>query len=250
MEKQTWRANEYNTHASFVSTLALPVVGLLDPRAGETILDLGCGDGTLAVEIEKSGAHVVGVDSSPSMVAAARSKGVEAYVINGARLPFNEMFNAVFTNAALHWMLEADDVVAGVAKALKTGGRFVGEFGGYGNINHLVTAMEAEFKKHPEFGEFKNPWFFPREAQYQKILESHGFDVESIALIPRPTPLKTGVQEWLTIFADHAVSGLTPVQRELFLAGTEERVRPSLFDPQNGWTADYVRLRFQAVKRS
>jgi 2-isopropylmalate synthase len=184
------------------------------------------------------------------MVAAACSKGIEAYVLSGERLNFNEMFNAVFTNAALHWMLKADDVVAGVAKSLKKGGRFVGEFGGHGNIQRLVSGMEAEFASHPEFGQFENPWFFPQEAEYQELLERHGFTVESIALIPRPTPLKTGVREWLTIFANHAMVQLTSEQREVFLAGTEERVRPFLFNERDGWTADYVRLRFSAVKSS
>jgi 2-isopropylmalate synthase len=249
MEPQTWRAKDYNTHASFVSKLAFPVVALLNPKPGETILDLGCGDGTLAEEIQKTGAKVIGVDSSSNMIHAAKARGIEAHVMNGEELLFKGDFDAVFTNAALHWMIKADAVVAGVATALREGGRFVGECGGYGNIHHLVSAMEAEFSAHPEFGVFRNPWFFPREREYTEILERQGFSVDSIALIPRPTPLKTGVKEWLAIFADHAISQLEPIQKERFLSGVEERVKPFLFNQKDGWSADYVRLRFSAVKK-
>jgi 2-isopropylmalate synthase len=182
------------------------------------------------------------------MVEAACARGIKAYVMNGEHLPFTENFDAVFSNAALHWMLNAEEVVAGVGKALRKGGRFVGEFGGYGNVEHLVSAIKAEFADHPEYGQFKNPWFFPHESTYKGIMEEHGFTVTSIALIPRPTPLKTGVKEWLTIFADHAISALTAEQRERFISGVEERVRPFLYDPKDGWVADYVRLRFHAVK--
>jgi trans-aconitate methyltransferase len=248
MQHQNWRPNQYNTHASFVSSLGSPVVDLLQPQRGERILDLGCGDGTLAAKIESVGAKVIGVDSSPEMVEAARGRGIEAYVMSGDALTFNGEFDAVFSNAALHWMKNYPAVIRGVDIALKPGGRFVGEFGAEGNIQRLISGMEASFARNSDFGTFKNPWFFPSESTYTEALCNGGFAVDHIVVIPRPTPLTTGVREWLQIFADHVVSGLTPEQAERFLAEVEDDVRAYLYTPEGGWFADYVRLRFAARK--
>lgn len=248
MPEQSWRPNQYNTNASFVSKLGCSVVDLLEPKPGETILDLGCGDGTLAAKIESKGAKVVGVDSSPEMVRAAQARGIEAYVMSGDALTFAGDFDAVFSNAALHWIKDYQRVIGGVNASLRPGGRFVGEFGAYGNIQRLITGMEASFARNSDFGIFKNPWFFPDAATYTDALQSAGFEIETIATIPRPTPLATGVREWLKIFADHVISGFTDEQCERFLNEVEEEVRPYLYTSQEGWVADYVRLRFAAIK--
>lgn len=248
MQHQSWRPDQYNTHASFVSSLGSSVVNLLQPQRGERILDLGCGDGTLAAKIESAGAKVVGVDSSPEMVKAARARGIEAYVMSGDALTFNGEFDAVFSNAALHWMKNYPAVIRGVDAALKPGGRFVGEFGADGNIQRLISGMEASFARNPDFGTFNNPWFFPSELAYAAALSSGGFAVDHIAVIPRPTPLTTGVREWLRIFADHVISGFTQEQTERFLAEVEDDVRAYLYTPEGGWVADYMRLRFAARK--
>lgn len=248
MQHQSWRPDQYNTHASFVSSLGSPVVDLLQPQPGERILDLGCGDGTLAAKIESVGAKVIGVDSSPEMVKAARARGIEAYVMSGDALTFNGEFDAVFSNAALHWMTNYSAVIRGVNAALKPGGRFVGEFGADGNVQRLISGMEASFARNPDFGEFKNPWFFPSGEVYTEALGNEGFALDHIAVIPRPTPLTTGVREWLQIFADHVISGLTQEQTGRFLAEVEDDVRASLYTPEGGWVADYVRLRFAAHK--
>lgn len=248
MPEQSWRPTQYNTHASFVSTLGSSVVDLLRPMKGERILDLGCGDGTLAAKIEGLGAKVVGVDASPEMVRAARARGIEAYVMSGDALTFNGEFDAVFSNAALHWMTNYRRVIEGVNASLKPGGRFVGEFGADGNIKRLIGGMEASFARNHDFGTFKNPWFFPSEATYADALQRGGLAVEHIAVIPRPTPLNTGVREWLRIFADHVISGLSEQQTERFLKEVEEDVRQYLYTTEGGWVADYVRLRFAAVK--
>lgn len=248
MAAQSWQPTQYNTHASFVSNLGSSVVDLLRPQRGERILDLGCGDGTLAAKIESMGAKVVGVDSSPEMVSAARARGIEAYVMSGDAITFSDEFDAVFSNAALHWIKDYNRVIGGVNAALKQGGRFVGEFGADGNIKRLITGMEASFARNPDFGTFVNPWFFPGEATYAQALQSGGFEVEYITIIPRPTPLTTGVREWLKIFSDHVISGLSPEQSERFLTEVEEDVRPELYTKDGGWFADYVRLRFAATK--
>lgn len=248
MPEQSWRPTQYNTHASFVSNLASSVVDLLQPKRGERILDLGCGDGTLAAKIQSMGANVVGVDSSPEMVSAAQARGIEAYVVSGDALTFTREFDAVFSNAALHWMTDYQRVIDGVSESLKPGGRFIGEFGAEGNIKRLITGMEASFARNPEFGTFKNPWFFPSEGAYASALERGGFEVEHIAVIPRPTPLTTGVREWLKIFGDHVISGLSQEQTKQFLDEVEQDVRQYLYTSEGGWVADYVRIRFSAVK--
>ena len=244
---QQWIAEAYIDHASFVAEHGLPVLRLLDPKPEERILDLGCGDGALTQELVTIGVDVHGVDSSPSMIKAARSRGLSSEVLSGENLTFHNEFDAVFSNAALHWMTDSIAVIKGVHKALKNGGRFVGEFGGEGNVRALVNAMEMIFTSNPEFGEFKNPWFFPNAERYKAQLEDSGFQVSYIELIARPTPLDSGVMEWLKIFSNGITAGLNAEQREKFLTEVEELVKPSLLHDSQ-WVADYVRLRFVAHK--
>jgi trans-aconitate methyltransferase len=250
MHEQTWQPSQYRQNASFVSRLGSPVVDLLQPRPGERILDLGCGDGTLASNIESVGAKVVGVDSSREMVTATQACGIEAHVMSGDALTFRSEFDAVFTNATLHWIKDYQAVIRGVWAALKPDGSFVGEFGAHGNVSHIVKGIERVFATNPDFGVFTNPWFFPTEEIYRKALEEGGFKVDYIQVIPRPTPLATGMREWLKIFADHVISRLSEDQTNRFLNQVEEEVRHHLYSPENGWVADYVRLRFAAVKTS
>jgi len=248
MTKQTWNASQYRNHASFVPELGSSVLQLLDPQPGEWILDVGCGDGALTKKIAKSANEVIGIDSSESMVAAARECGLNAILMSGDSIEYVNKFDAVFTNAALHWIPDYESVIKGVRDALKDGGRFVGEFGGKGNIAILVKAMSKVVGRHPEMGSFRNPWYFPSDIEYKEHLEKHGFTVKHIELIPRPTPLKTGVREWLKVFANHVISGLPSNLEDRFLSETEELVRPELFSENNGWQADYVRIRFAAIK--
>jgi trans-aconitate methyltransferase len=243
--KQNWDANAYSQHASFVPERGAPVLELLVPRQGERVLDLGCGDGVLTEKIARAGADVLGVDASPGMVEAARSRGLSAEIMSGDSLSFDQEFDAVFSNAALHWMTNSGDVIRGVYRSLKPGGRFVAEFGGEGNVHTLVQAMEQVFADHPDFGPFENPWYFPGEDEYQQALESEGFEVRSIERIPRPTPLTSDAHTWLELFANGISMNLTPEQRELFLRETEHLVRPALYR-DGKWVADYVRLRFVA----
>lgn len=245
--KQQWNASQYMENASFVAAHGAPVLELLNPQKNEIILDLGCGDGALTKDIERLGATVHGVDSSPSMIETAKARGLSARVMSGDELNFSNEFDAVFSNAALHWMIRSDAVIQGVFNALKPGGRFVGEFGGKGNVAVLVKAMESVFETHADFGAFQCPWYFPSNDEYQAKLDQHGFQVQYIELIPRPTPLKTGVKEWLKLFSNGITSGLNDQQRETFLTEVEQLVRPELLNNET-WVADYVRLRFKAQK--
>lgn len=237
----------YVNHASFVAIHGNPVLDLLDPKEGEKILDLGRGDGASTFRIAKAGVIVHGVDSSSNMIRSAIDRGFCAEVGSGDFLAFTNEFDAVFLNAALHWMTDYESTIAGVYSALKSKGRFVGEFGGEGNVFALVKAMSKVFSDNEEFGNFNNPWFFPSAKFYKEELEKGGFNVDYIELIPRPTPLSSGVGEWLRIFANGIASHLRDAQKGSFLKEVEVLVKPSLYKGRE-WVADYVRLRFSAVK--
>ena len=246
-ETNNWNADKYNKHADFVSNLATPVVDLLNPIENEKILDLGCGDGTLAVEIEKLNTKVIAVDLSQSMVDKTKEKNIEAYVMSATELNFNNEFDAVFSNAVLHWVKDSKIAINKINNSLKNNGRFIAEFGGYGNIKFLTDAMQKVFDKHKEYGEFNNPWYFPKDTDYKKLLEDNGFKVEYIELIPRPTSIDD-ISNWLDIFANGIVSHLTSEQQLNFKQEVREILKPKIYTEKNGWVADYVRLRFKAIK--
>jgi trans-aconitate methyltransferase len=247
--QQHWNAEDYAHHARFVADLARPLIGLLDPKPGETILDLGCGDGVLAAEIQRLGATVIGVDGAPAMVEAARKLGIDARLMDAQILDLPERFDAVFSNAALHWMPNAAAVVQGVQRHLKAGGRFVGEMGGHGNVAAVVTAILAVLERHGIAGVALYPWYFPTAEEYAALLESHGFVVIHIRLIPRPTPLPTGIEGWLATFAGLFLSAVDPGKHDQIVSEIRDLLRKSLCDGQGRWTADYVRLRFAAHRR-
>ena len=245
MTQQRWSAADYARNARFVADLAAPLVALLAPRAGERILDLGCGDGVLAESIAACGATVVAVDASEAMIAAARARGLDARLMAGENLRFEREFDAVFSNAALHWMADLDAVVAGVARALRPGGRFVGEMGGAGNVAAVVAALDAAMTERGLH--VAPPWIFPEPAAMSNLLVRHGFQVTSLDLFARPTLLPGDLSDWLATFAGHYLGALPKPERADFVAEVAAALRPRLFTSA-GWTLDYVRLRFQALK--
>lgn len=243
---QDWQSDRYQTNAGFVPVLGMPALELLDPRPGERILDLGCGDGFLTEKIAEAGCDVVGVDAGPDMIRVAQQKGLNAHVMDGQALDFDAEFDAVFSNAALHWMLQPEKVVDGVKRALKPGGRFVGEFGGHGNVAACRTAMISVLNARGIDGAAVSPWYFPTPAEYGSLLTRHGFAVHTADLIPRPTPLPTDVGGWMDTFGESFFKALPREEREGARAEAVELLRPSLCDSEGKWTADYVRLRFSA----
>jgi len=246
--KQTWNPEGYARHARFVSDLGMPVVELLAPQAGERILDLGCGDGVLTKKLQDLGCELVGVDGSAAQVEASKSLGLDARVMDGYELSFENEFDAVFSNAVLHWMKRADVVVAGVWRALKPGGRFVAECGGHGCIAKIEKALLDTLQRRGIDGRAIHPWYFPTTEEYRQYLEAQGFQVNNIALFPRPTPLPGDILGWLETFAQSFTAALPVQERPGFLNEVAEALRPQLCDAAGQWTADYVRLRFAAQK--
>jgi SAM-dependent methyltransferase len=245
---QTWDPERYARNARFVSDLGMPVVHLLAPRPGERILDLGCGDGVLAAKLAAMGCEVVGVDASEMQVAAARKLGVDARVLAGEALPFRDEFDAVFSNAALHWMLRPDEVIAAVWRALKRGGRFVAEMGGHGNVEATKAALVDALDRRGINGQPLVPWYFPTIEDYSSRLRKAGLVISYISLFPRPTPLPGDIGLWLETFAENFLRTLPAAERPAYIADVREALRPKLCDAQGNWTADYVRLRFAAQK--
>src|ERR1700675_4315063 len=177
----SWDPEGYARNARFVSDLGAPVLELLAPHAGERILDLGCGDGALTTKLVELGCAVIGIDSSAPQIEGARRLGLDARVGDGPRLEFESEFDAVFSNAALHWMRDADAVIAGVRRALKPAGRFVAEFGGYGCVATIKTALVTALARRGIDGEALNPWYFPTVEDYSERLERGGFSIRYIA---------------------------------------------------------------------
>ena len=223
------------------------MVELLAPVAGERIWDLGCGDGVLAKQLAAMGCEVVGVDGSVEMIQATRALGVQATVMDGQALSFDNDFDAVFSNAALHWMKRPDEVLRGVARALRPGGRFVAEFGGGDNVARVLDAVSTCLEDRGIDAESVNPWYFPQPGEYRKKLTEHGFEVTYLDLFPRPTPLPGDVVAWLETFAQSFTAAVVIEERQSLLEEVREVLKPTLFDSKNGWWVDYVRLRFAAT---
>jgi SAM-dependent methyltransferase len=246
---QTWDPQTYERNGAFVHGLAGGVLELLGARSGEYILDLGCGDGQLSQRIAASGAHVLGVDASANMVEAARARGIEAEQANAELLPFHDgTFDAVFSNAALHWVRNQDEMLAQVHRVLRTGGRFVAEMGGHGNIAAIRVALMAVLDRHGYGDREDGVNYYPTAESYTERMERHGFRVEQMALIPRPTKLaEGGMAEWLRTFRRGVLDGLPEDVREVVVRETVALLETTLRDETGNWIADYVRLRFEAT---
>lgn len=245
-----WTPETYDAGHSFVFEHGEGVVDLLDPDRGERILDLGCGTGHLTARISELGANAVGLDASEKMVRKARKAYPECvFVHEDARnLSFDEPFDAVFSNAALHWIPEQDAVLSSVIDALHPSGRFVAELGGRGNVAAIVTAVREEAANQGYA--VKSPWYFPSLGEYAAKLESHGFETRYGKLFDRPTELDNGADglaEWIELFGDSLLSAVPEEEQSGVISAVENRLREELF--QDGtWVADYRRLRVLALK--
>ncbi|HYD14350.1 MAG TPA: class I SAM-dependent methyltransferase [Allosphingosinicella sp.] len=247
-----WSAADYAKNAAFVPRLGDAVLQLLDPRPGELILDLGCGDGVLTERIVEAGARVIGLDSSAEMVEAARARGIDAFVADAETMDVERFgqFDAVFSNAALHWMLDPDAVATGIFGALRDGGRFVGEMGGEGNLLTLRTALRKELTLRGYTMPDKDPSWYAGVEEFCRLYVTAGFCDIHAELIPRPTPLPGGAADWVRTFRAGVmdVAMVPEWERADIAAAVEARVAPVLQQPDGSWNADYVRLRFAMRK--
>ncbi len=246
-----WSSADYARHAAFVPKLGDAVLALLAPRPGELILDLGCGDGALTARIAQAGANVIGLDASAGMVEAARARGIDAFVADAEAMDLARFgqFDAVFSNAALHWMLDPDAVANGIFAALKQSGRFVGEMGGEGNLATLRQGLRDELTERGYHMPAQDPAWYASVEEFTRLYHIAGFDAVKAELIARPTPLPGGIAEWVKTFR----AGLMDVamvpewERADVAAAVEARLRPDLLK-DGVWCADYVRLRFSMRK--
>lgn len=251
MATNDWDSALYEDRHSFVWKAGSGLVDLLQPVAGQRILDLGCGTGQLTATIAESGALVIGMDASPSMVAQARQNYPKLkFVLADARtFAFDEPFEAVFSNAVLHWIGEPERVIERVAAALKPNGRFVLEMGGKGNCERILNALESQLR---QLGvAFQRPFYYPSVADYTTLLEKHGFELAFASMFPRWTKLEhpeRGLREWLEMFAQAYFKELPAADREPILRAVEEQLRPTM-RCDGHWWADYRRLRIAAVLR-
>jgi trans-aconitate methyltransferase len=243
-----WDSSLYDDRHSFVWKKVGDLIDLLDPRPGERILDLGCGTGHLTAQIAERGADVIGLDGSASMVAQARQNYPKLkFMLADARaFQFDEPFDAVFSNATLHWIPEARAVIGRIAACLKPGGRLVLELGGKGNIARILTALTAALEEGGHSA--RNPWYFPSAAEYATLLEERSFEIQALWTIERWNKLEhpeKGLREWLEMFAGSWFEEVPMTGRSAIVEDVESRLRPTLWC-DGAWWADYRRLRILA----
>lgn len=249
-----WNANLYDSKHDFVSKFGGSLVDLLAPQKDECILDVGCGTGDLAHEIASLGANVQGIDASHDMIIAAQQKYpvITFHTMDATALQMTNQFDAVFSNAALHWMKQQDEVIQNIYRSLKQGGRFVAEMGGHGNIASIVWALQKSMEELKLTYIAENfPWYFPTLEEYQSKLECAGFTVEMIILYERPTPLQgeDGLRNWIVMFSNNILQHLSETEKEQIYDKCEELLKPKIYKDHQ-WVADYCRLRFVAIKNN
>jgi trans-aconitate methyltransferase len=252
MPKQSgWDAEAYEAQHAFVWQLGEKLLDILDPKRGERILDLGCGTGQLTQQIADRGADVVGLDASPEMIGQARQNYPKLRFVleDAARMPFDREFDAVFSNAALHWIADASAAAERIARSLRRGGRLVAELGGKGNVRSIMDAVESVVVRYCGDAMPARRTYFPSLAEYSSLLELHGLEVHSARLFDRPTDLEgpDGMAHWVRQFESYRFECMPVHQRQAAVAEVVEELRPLLF--RNGrWIADYRRLQIVAVK--
>lgn len=250
---KTWDAELYKDGAGFVAELGEDLISILKPEDNENILDLGCGDGRLTRKIiNYSNCNVMGIDSSQNLINAAKSIGINAVHQDARTMNYKNKFDAVLSNAALHWMNPISNVIENVSKSLKTKGRFVAECGGAGNIYFIRKELQKlckyfaiPYKKH-------NPWVFLTSVKCQQILLDNGFKIIEFKHFKRPTPLQQDIDSWLTVFVDSFYSVLGASDQKLYINLLRNALEPylynNLYSKHKAWYIDYVRIRFNAVK--
>jgi SAM-dependent methyltransferase len=233
-----WNAGDYARVGAFVAELGGAALDLLDPQKGERIIDVGCGEGTLTKKIIERGATVLGIDNSPEMIAAARANGIDAVLMAAEDIPFSSEFDAAFSNATLHWVLEKEQAARAIFRALNFGGRFAGEMGGEGNLKKLREALDEELIIRGYVPPVEATNWYASPEEFARVYEAAGFRELDARLIERPTPIEHGVDQWVTTFRKGWLdrAGVPDGERAEIGAAVADRVGSNI--------ADYVRLRF------
>ena len=243
----SWDPQEYQERHAYVFQYGEALLDILAPQAGERILDLGCGAGQLTAAIARTGAEVLGLDASPEMIAQARANfpALDFRIGDATNFSVHEPLDAVFSNAVLHWVKNAEAVAACVSRALKPAGRFVAELGGHGNIQSIVKVIREVL------GPVELPWLYPSIAEYASVLELHGLEVRRAELFDRPTRVEgeDGMEHWLAVFCGSIVTGMPGDQHKEIWRAVAQKLRPQCYR-DGGWVLDYRRLRIVAVTSS
>jgi SAM-dependent methyltransferase len=233
-----WDAGDYARVGGFVPELGGAALDLLDPQPGERILDVGCGDGTLTKKIVARGATVLGIDNSAEMIAAARAKGLDALQLAAEDMQFFGEFDAVFSNATLHWVLDKEQAACAIFRALKPGGRFAGEMGGECNLKLLREALDDELVIRGYVPPLEASNWYPSLDEFAGVYERAGFEQIDARLIERPTAIDHGVAQWVTTFRRGWLDRAAVPEEE------RAEIGAAVADRTGSNIADYVRLRF------
>lgn len=247
-----WNAALYDSKHDFVYTFGEDLLRLLEAQPGEEILDLGCGTGHLTHMIAQRGAEVIGIDYSPHMIEKARAAypRVSFLEMDATNLPYQDRFDAVFSNAVMHWIPEQEAAVAQIYQSLKKGGRFIMEMGGKHNIAHIIQAIKTALSRLGyEQQAALNPWYFPSLGEYASLLEAQGFEVKFACHFERETEVRgdNGINDWLMVFGQSFLQGIPEDDIPHIIQHVNEQLRPTNFRGGK-WFAYYQRLRIVAYK--
>jgi trans-aconitate methyltransferase len=250
----TWNPRLYDDKHAFVFKYGEDLVNLLAPRQGERILDLGCGTGYLSHLIAATGAAVTGVDNSPEMINKARAAypEMEFLLTSATDLYFDHLFDAVFSNAVLHWVLDKTSAIDGIYRCLRPGGRFIMEMGGKQNVEGIILAVRKVLTRHHYYKNAATQrWYYPSVGEYATLLEKRGFRISYASHFDRETELQdndNGIKDWLRMFGSSFFEDIPAPTLENLLDEIQETLRPTHYR-NHKWWADYKRLRIAATKQ-
>lgn len=250
--QDNWNANLYDRKHSFVSKYGNHLIELLTPKAGEKILDLGCGTGDLAKKISDYKVDIVGIDQSKNMVMQAMNKypSIKFFVQDATNLEYKNEFDAVFSNATLHWVKQPKQALNCIYKSLKQGGRFIAEFGGKGNVQTITDEIINQMKENGiSYKTDQFPWYYPSISEYSSLMEEVGFRVTFAGHFDRPTPLvgDDGLKNWIDMFGSNLFEGIDEHIKDDIIIKVENHLKASLYKDGN-WIADYKRIRVIGIK--
>ena len=253
--KFSWDPDLYDNKHNFVFKFGEEIVELLNPQSNETILDIGCGTGDLTKKIAELCGKVTGIDNSREMIQSAQKKhqGISFIHADAKNFQLNEKFDAIFSNAVLHWIPQADIMIQNANRHLKTGGRYVVEFGGKGCNDSIINTLKEQLDKNKsKYPTIESMLYYPSISQYSTLLENNGFEVNLALLFDRPTELKGGInglRDFIEMFLNWLFKHVSDSDKAAIIKSTIEILKPRIFNGTS-WIADYRRIRIVANKKN